>query len=81
MTNKICKKCGTFTPDGQFCPQCGTQLYPDIGQTIWLEHTEYLRTQDTLKRCEHPDFDVWTGKKVASATGGESDWSNRRDEG
>ena len=58
MTEKACRKCHTLIEAGKWCPNCGQQLYPDVGETIW-------RFADCMvKLCEKPKFDVWTGKKV-----------------
>lgn len=61
MTEKICKKCGTYVQAGKFCPECGTQLYPDVGETVWID---LANPPSTLKLCNQPKFDVWTGEKL-----------------
>ena len=50
MTEKVCASCGTYIEAGRYCPQCGQQLYPDVGKTIWI------------RLSEKPKFDVWTGE-------------------
>jgi methionyl-tRNA synthetase len=55
MTEKICKKCGTWQPNGYYCEGCGTQLFPDIGNTEW-------KIPNTIKWSEHHKFDRWSGK-------------------
>jgi len=57
MTEKVCKKCGTYQTNGHFCEQCGTQLFPDIGQTEWNIPAE-------IKRCMNPKYNRWTGKEA-----------------
>jgi RNA polymerase subunit RPABC4/transcription elongation factor Spt4 len=66
MTDKICKKCGTYTPEGRFCPKCGAQLYPDVGNTKWiilLNDPDKLK-RSRAKRCITPKFNVDTGEKL-----------------
>ena len=58
MTSKVCGKCGTYIDAGRYCPECGQQLYPDVGETIWDYVDCYVRM------CKEPKFDVWTGKAV-----------------
>ena len=57
MTEKICRKCGTYQSKGLFCEECGTQLYPDIGATKW-------RIPSTITKCKKPKFNRWTGKEA-----------------
>lgn len=54
MTEKICKKCETYQANGFYCENCGTQLYPDIGNTQW-------NIPNSIKLCSKPKFDRWTG--------------------
>lgn len=60
MTDKICLKCGTWTPTGRYCPECGQQLYPDVGQTKWVD---MFLGSVSLKTCKKPKFNIWTGEK------------------
>lgn len=70
MTSKLCKKCLTFIEAGKYCPECGQQLYPDVGQTIWYD--DLLKKKDSkawyppflmVRICLEPKFDIWTGEK------------------
>lgn len=67
MTEKICKKCGYFQFVGKYCAECGAQLYPDVGNTIWVE--ELKKTEKHLKIsrlpfCIKPKFYIWTGERI-----------------
>ena len=64
MTEKICGKCGTFVRAGRYCPECGQQLYPDVGQTTWIDSDD--KNTRTLKLCNKPNYNVWTGEKEES---------------
>ena len=60
MTEKICRTCGTYQTSGYYCENCGQQLFPDIGGTIW----EWKRGI-ILKVVEKPRFNRWSGKEIA----------------
>ncbi len=57
MTEKVCAVCRTQISAGNYCPECGQQLYPDVGKTLWFNF-------DNSKHCNVPKFDVWTGEKL-----------------
>jgi len=58
MTDKICKKCGNYQECGNFCEECGTQLYPDIGFTNWKI------PEGSIEKTTKPQFNKWSGRHV-----------------
>lgn len=58
MTAKVCAKCGTLLGAGKYCPKCGQQLYPDVGETVW--DVQNCKVQ----LCDKPRFDVWNGEVI-----------------
>lgn len=60
MTDKVCGSCGTYIPEGKFCPKCGNDVVNDP-DTRWGDD---ITAADAKRTCKRPRYDAWTGEAL-----------------